>query len=259
MKKIAIVLSALVFLSLSVKAQTFKLANIPELVENKIITLDKESGKKMWQSEVQYQLVSEDGEKYIRYTEKGRGLYGSSKALIEWEVLGFYYVEPYIRPYYSEKKIYSDTGKLLKVETLQYNAEDKKIYFRGEDKVKNKVEKQTFNFEDDVVDKYILGLALQGYDFQGKQNFTFHYLSDEPKMYSNTLVYRDKETVTVPAGSFDCHKVELTVNLGALGFVGAFLPKIYFWYSDTDQPAWIKYEGLESGLGTPYVLMQLAN
>ena len=158
---------------------------------------------------------------------------------------------------YQEKRVFSNQGKLLKVEILQYDDEDKNIYFRREDKVNNKIEKQIFKFENDVVDKYILGLAIQGYDFQRKQDFAFHYLSDEPKIYSNTLIYRDQEKVTVPAGEFDCHKVELTVNLGALGFVGAFLPKIYFWYSDSKPAEWIKYEGLESGLGTPYVLMQL--
>jgi hypothetical protein len=244
-------------------AERFKMPDLPQASTTKVVALDKGSGAFLWQSISTNEVGNEGGKVFIRVTQNGSGRYGGSKEPIDWKIVGYYYADPYIRPYYSKKEIYSKSGKLLKADTFNYQYADKKIYFTRENKINNKTAQQTFKFEDDMIDKYILGTAILSYPFDKKRDFNFHYLSDEPKVYSLTLHYRGKEVVTVPAGTFECHKLEMTVDLGLLGIVGAFIPKTYFWYSsggsiECGEPIeWVKYEGLESGLGTPYIVMTL--
>jgi hypothetical protein len=199
-------------------AESFRLPDLPDLLTEEVVTTDKKSGAFLWSSldgfekgkEKQKENGKEIEKTFVRYSQKGSGKYGGSKDPIKWEIEGYYYADPYIRPYYSKRSIFSEKGKLLEVQTLYFDTKDKKIYFTREDKV-----------------------------------------------YSLTLHYKGTEKITVPAGTFECYKLEMTVDLGLLGIVSAFVPKTYFWYRAKDQQ-WIKYEGLESGLGTPYIVMQLA-
>lgn len=246
-------------------AESFKLPDLPDLLTDEVMALDKKSGAFLWSSldsfekgkEKQKEKGKEIEKTFLRYFQKGSGKYGGSKDPIKWEIEGYYYADPYIRPYHSQKKIFSNKGKLLKIDTLYFDAKAGKIYFSSEDKISKKTTRQTFKLEKDIIDKYAMGTALSSYPFAKKKDFTFHYISDEPKVYSLTLHYKGKEKITVPAGTFECYKLEMTVDLGLLGIVSAFVPKTYFWYRVKDQQ-WIKYEGLESGLGTPYIVMQLA-
>jgi hypothetical protein len=58
-------------------------------------------------------------------------------------------------------------------------------------------------------------------------------------------------------GDIDCYKVELVPHLGILNLVKAFFPKTYLWFSVAPPHFWVKYEGLEEGLGTPQVVVDL--
>lgn len=249
---------AFYFVGGGARAERFKMPQMPPVYTDKIIAVDKASGVNLWEAVDTYQVGVENKKPFIRFTQNGSGRYGNSKESIEWKTIGYYYADPYIRPYYSKKEIYSKSGKLLKVETFDYQAADKKIYFTREDKLKNKTARQTFKYADDTIDKNIIGYAILSYPFDKKGDFSFHYISDEPKVYSLTLHYRGKEKITVPAGNYECHKLEMTVDLGVLGIVGAFIPKTYFWFSLGEPIEWVKYEGLESGIGTPYIVMSRA-
>ena len=52
--------------------------------------------------------------------------------------------------------------------------------------------------------------------------------------------------------------MELILDLGLLNLLTKyFLPKTYMWFTVKEPHTWVKYEGLESGLGSPYVMMEL--
>jgi hypothetical protein len=68
-----------------------------------------------------------------------------------------------------------------------------------------------------------------------------------------------REAVTTPAGTFDCHKIELSPT----GLVGQaaklLLPRTYVWHSATPPHVWVKYRGLDGGPGAPEVVMELTH
>ena len=61
----------------------------------------------------------------------------------------------------------------------------------------------------------------------------------------------------MPAGEFECYKVELVPGLGVLNLFRFAIPKAYFWFTVDPPHYWVRYEGLENGRGTPQVVMEL--
>ncbi len=81
-------------------------------------------------------------------------------------------------------------------------------------------------------------------------------LTDEPAFYNMTLVNKGVEPVDVGGKTIDCYKIQMIPDLGFLGIFAPFVPKTYFWYRVASPHDFIRYEGLESGLNTPYIVMQ---
>ena len=69
------------------------------------------------------------------------------------------------------------------------------------------------------------------------------------------IVGRDR--VTVPAGSFDCYKMELSVT-GIKGIVARLvLPKVYMWQTEAAPHFWVKYQGPEAGPRSREIVREL--
>jgi hypothetical protein len=66
-----------------------------------------------------------------------------------------------------------------------------------------------------------------------------------------------RERLDVPAGAFDCFKVELDPT----GFVGLLadlvLPRLYMWHTLAAPHFWVKYQGPEGGLGSRRIVREL--
>ena len=66
-----------------------------------------------------------------------------------------------------------------------------------------------------------------------------------------------RERVTVPAGRYDCFKVELEPT-GIVGFLAAFkLAKIFMWQTVAAPHFWVKYEGPEGSTGSRQIVREL--
>jgi len=83
-----------------------------------------------------------------------------------------------------------------------------------------------------------------------------HVVTSEPSLYTMRWVVRGIEQLTVPAGTFTSVKVELLIDLGLLSVLRPLLPKLYVWYVAAPPFQWIKYEGLEDGIGSPKVVIE---
>lgn len=90
----------------------------------------------------------------------------------------------------------------------------------------------------------------------GRTKGSIKLLTSEPALYTIRWVSRGPERVTVPAGSFDCVKIELLPELGLLSPLRPLLPKLYVWYTAAAPFDWIKYEGLEDGAHSAKVVIE---
>jgi hypothetical protein len=66
-----------------------------------------------------------------------------------------------------------------------------------------------------------------------------------------------QERVEVPAGTYDCFKVEL-VPTGITGFFARILlPKFFMWHTVAAPHIWVKFQGPAAGLGSPEIVREL--
>jgi len=66
-----------------------------------------------------------------------------------------------------------------------------------------------------------------------------------------------QERVEVPAGTYDCFKVEL-VPTGITGLLArVLLPKLFMWHAVAAPHIWIKFQGPAAGVGSPEIVREL--
>ncbi len=211
-------------------------------------TREKSNGKHLWESTIKMQIMKHEGQSYLYIEENGEGTYNNNYRI--WRTQSYFYFEDSrLIPYQVKSVLKDKSGKIVETIEKFYDRENKEITC----KINHKIE--SFEFKEDIVDKENLGICLGNYPFEEKRDFVFHLLTHEPTLYKITLKYRGQETVTVEDKEYECHKIEMIPDLGLLNIFGAFVPKTYFWYETKAPHEFVKYEGLESGLGTPYVIM----
>jgi hypothetical protein len=251
MKKTAVILLLFCFVFASIsQAEVFQFKYMRKGKEV-LKARDKGSGKPLWQSVFQSQKTEHKGKSFLYLKEEGSGIYGKDKKFKSWIAEAYYRLEGTRAVPYQTKLVYKDQkGKTLQTVTKYYDPEKKKAICSINGKEKE------FKFTEDLVDKEILGTALQNYPFEEKRDVVFHLLTNEPTLYKITVKYRGKEKIKVEGEEILCHKVQMIPDLGLLNVFGAFVPKTYFWYKATPPYDFVRYEGLESGLGTPYIVLE---
>lgn len=250
MKKIFVFLLVSCFFAVSLSyAEVFEINYMRKGTET-LKAREKSSGKDLWQSKILTQKMEHKGETYLYIKEEGAGIYGKDKKYKSWVSEAYYTFKEKRATPYQTKLVYRDgKGKIIHTVNKYYDLGKKKVICRvnGEEKV--------FKFKNDLIDKELLGTALQNYPFDEKRDVAFYLLTNEPTLYKITVKYRGQETIKVGKSMVKCHKLQMIPDLGLLNLLGAFVPKTYFWYKTTMPYSYVRYEGLESGLGTPYIVL----
>jgi len=250
MKKLIVCGCLLSFLLVSLaSAEMFKFARF-HFPERQLKTSDKASGNALWQSRTSSKKVVSGGQTYLKIVEDGTGITGKDKTAKTWHTEAFYKLNgDRITPYQGTIVYKNPAGQVLT--TIN------KYYFTDQNKVVVKINgtEKTFDLKPDLIDKELLGTALTNFPFAEQRDLVFYLLTNEPTVYKMTLKNLGTETLTVGGKPVACYKIQMIPDLGALGLLGAFVPKTYFWYTADDQE-FVRYEGLESGLGTPYIVME---
>jgi len=139
------------------------------------------------------------------------------------------------------------------------------VHTRSYSPEKRKSERDVFDMGDRLVDAKAIVSFLRGFPFpppgaedDADPELEFIFLDESPDTYSVVVTYEGIEDLETPAGKFSCHKLRLIPDLGILTFLGKMLaPDIYMWFTVEPPHFWVKYLGLEGGLGTPSVISEL--
>jgi hypothetical protein len=231
-------------------AEIFKITHINEKPKE-IMAYEKGNGTYLWRSKNIVETFEADGRTYLRITEDGAGQYGNDKGYKTWHAESVYFYENETmvpqRSYLEFKDKDGVTVGLLKA-----------VFDAKEEIVKCKLlnEKKEFEFKKGMIDKNGLGTALMNYPYERKKDFIFPMLTNEPSFYNMTLVNRGVEVLNLNGATAECCKIQMIPDLGFLGIFAPFVPKTYFWYKAAFPHEFVRYEGLESGLNTPYIVMQ---
>ncbi|MDY6966034.1 MAG: hypothetical protein SVM80_08730 [Halobacteriota archaeon] len=122
-----------------------------------------------------------------------------------------------------------------------------------------------------------MGLYLRAASFIPKSMVSLNVMMMDQSFKINATTAKEREIITVPAGTFECHKVELTPDIGSImdqlptgfhlpsGFytiaqrlASRFMPSIFNWYAVEAPHHSVKYEGVEyssssSSMGEPII------
>lgn len=231
-------------------AEIFKITHISEKPKE-ISAYQKDNGKYLWHSRNISATYEADGNVFLRITEDGSGQYGNDKKYKTWHAESVY--------------LYENNTMTPRSSYLEFKDKDgvtvglqKTIFDPKEGIVKCKLlnERKEFEFKEGMLDKNGLGTAMMNYPYDRKKDFVFPMLTNEPAFYNMTLVNKGIEALTVNGKTIECYKVQMIPDLGFLGIFAPFVPKTYFWYKAAYPHEFVRYEGLESGLNTPYIVMQ---
>ena len=226
----------------------------PQKGSSSTTSKDKRSG---WEAMWGMEELRVQGKKAVRFTEKGAGRLSTYPNEVRWSVESVWLAENSFRPLDTEKTITSPDGKVLLLERKHFD------HVKGTVRLERttagaKPETKTLDVPKDTLAIEGLAGVLRFANIPKSRSLSAHVLTNEPEVYSVSFEWRNEENVTTAAGEFHCWKVEMVPHLGLLNVLRPFVQKTYFWFTVAAPYNWIRYQGPESGPGTPEVVMSLS-
>jgi hypothetical protein len=252
------ILLILLFTGTPLLAEPFKVPPIRPNDKGTIITEYKDGGLR-WKADWKTDIYVENGETKFKLVFNAKGLTSPFNQDMTWRSVSIWKAEDEFIPLESETKIKDLSGNLFMIDKKNFNHKKNTAIFEREDlQLGSYLRKQyDITFNTLIVEGIVY--ALRTLPFGTKGAVKAKILSNEPELYNVEFQQRGIEKVKTPDGEIECYKVELVPKLGLLGVFKVFFPKTYFWFTVEPPHRWIRYEGLENGLGTPEVIMDVTN
>jgi len=247
-KQMASVIAAVTLLALPALADTYPIRDLHDGETVHLKASEKSSGADLWTSTVKTYKTSFEGRPFLYVVETGQGKYGGGGKVQSWRSESYSLIEDgHVIPY-QVKQVFKDQGGNV-VSSLEKN------YDRADGKVACQINgrQKTFDFQDDLIDREILGLYVRNFPFGKRREVPFHLLTNEPSQYKISLKDLGLDKIIVDDQEYLCYKLQLLLDMGAINLFSGFFPKTYFWVNAAEPHEVVRYEGLESALGTPYI------
>lgn len=194
----------------------------------------------------------------IQYELKARGAgrYGNRKD-VQWEKRAL--VEERAGQLFtleSSTKIFNRNGYLLKEYRNYFDEQEGTITNQELNNTGNVVNEYFYPIKGPSCDEVTMPFFLKVYA-RNKENVDyrqFYLITNEPRLYDVNIRDRGVETLSLPAGTFKAIKLQLIADLGPLTeIVAQIIPRTYIWFAEDHPHEWLKYQGMDTGYGTPYV------
>ncbi|MBM3249197.1 MAG: DUF3108 domain-containing protein [Candidatus Omnitrophica bacterium] len=232
--------------------------NIDGNEESTYRTILEKSGKVIWQAERSVIKRVEDGKEIVVVSESGHGKYNNSPEDMHWIVKSriLSSQDPVVLE--TTRTAFSSNNKELWRKNKIFDYSKKRLIAEHFDNGRL-IKRKSIPFpEGKVFISEILSLILRGYNFETQEPCSFYIFSWDGKVFKMKARRIDKEIVHVPAGKFECYKIEIFPDFGIVNYLSNHIfPKTYLWFTVKAPHYWVKYEGLESGLTSSYVTMEI--
>ena len=250
----AIVISFLAILIVASSGYSFEMPLTSNYTEESYHCLEKNSGTERWHVDWTIEKVEKDDRIILVMGETGRQVYGSYEERVSWFVETFLEYTDSLQSIYSTKEIRNREGETIEIISKKFDVEHGFVEFERRNLISGKVSNESFEPGSTIIGTENIGIVLRGMNLAEGVESEFYLCTDEPKLYKVTAKCLGKEKIIVNGREFETYKVELIFHVG---FWKLFVPRTYFWYTVNKPHKWIRYEGLESGHGTPQVVMEV--
>jgi hypothetical protein len=221
-----------------------------------VVTYDK-NGAVRWSARWTMDPVTREGRSLVQFTEQGSGRYHPFRQPVQWSLESEWIYSDRYSPLRYHMTYRSEAGEMLATESVEFDWERGVARVRRDDRSGNRDADETIEVPPDTLTPDGLATALRTLPFDDPAPVTVHLLTLEPNLYKVTFRIAGRETVSVPAGDFECYRVRMDVHLGFLRIFRVFLPDTDFWMTVEPPHFWVRYSGLESGRGSPEVVRAL--
>jgi Protein of unknown function (DUF3108) len=227
-------------------------------------TIPKESGSiavagsgkaQRWTAEWTMEPALESGRPAVHFTEVGRGQYSGFTGQVSWKTDAFWAADRALQPLRSEKIVRDANGRVIDTERKIFDPAKGTVHF--ERQWEGQSEARQFSVPSDTLEPEGIAGVLRFLPFEHLRSESIHLFTNEPRLYEMKAELRGRDQVKTASGEYECYKIELVPQLGALNVLHALLPKAYFWFTVAPPHFWVRYEGPENGAGTPHITMEL--
>lgn len=259
MKKyiITFLLIFLVYANVSL-AEPFKVPPILPHEQGTIVTTYVD-GDVRWKADWKADIFEENGVKKFKLVFDAKGLTSPFSMDTTWRTVAVWKAEDEFIPLESETKIKNLSGNLIMIDEKKFNHKRETAVFGREDLQLSSYKRTNYDITPDTLIVEGLVYALRTLPFGTDKVVKAKILSNEPELYNVEFHQRGIEKIQTDDGKVSCYKVEIVPKLGVLGVFKVFFPKTYFWFTVDAPHKWVRYQGLENGIDTPEVIMNVTN
>ncbi len=214
-------------------------------------------GDARWSADWTMEPWSVNGQKAVRFSETGRGIYSPFMQEVQWTLESIWLAEGNYFPLRFEKTFRTPQGRVLAVETKIFDKAAGKVTYEWRNE-KGMRESSAFDARADILTIEGIAGILQNFPFAApgsSRKLDAHLLTNEPRLYDISIEPRGTEKLKTARGEVDCYKLEVVPHLGLMNLFRAFAPKTYFWFSVAPPHSWMRFQGLENGLGSAEIVM----
>ena len=217
---------------------------------------DVRTGADLWR--VQWTVGQEikDGRPVLRLHEEGKGT-RESLAPLTWTVgmiIDLWGEAPRLS---SRREARDETGQPVQIEDRDFD------YARGAGRLvttdlrTGDKESKNVRLNAQSIPPELLPAALRLLPSTKEQQMRFDLVTRGGFVLGIQVKLLGRERVEVPAGSFDCFKLELDPT-GLVGLVAdILLPRLFMWHTVAAPHFWVKYQGPEGGPGSREIVREL--
>jgi hypothetical protein len=230
----------------------------PEIVptEKGSVVVTEPNGRERWSAEWTMTPWTAGGRSAVRFTETGSGMYSGFAKPVRWSLSAVWSAEGAFKPLHFEKTFRNAQDEPIETEIKDFDLDKRSVRFIRETPDTSPETRQIVVPPDTIAVEGMAGV-LRSIPFAAKKPFSLHLFTNDMKLWSLSLENRGREMVHTPAGDFECYKLEMVPRIGMLDVFRKFFPKSHIWFTVAPPHFWVKYEGLENGVGSPNIVMLL--
>ncbi len=217
---------------------------------------DPRSGRELWRTQWVLEQAAQDGRTRIRVQEDGKGYHDADVPTV-WTVRIALDISAGETRFTTTREVRDASGHPLEVQQRDFD------YAGGTGRVittdvrTGRTESRSFPLTANSIGAEVLATELRLLPDLPDQQMRFDLVTREGKVFGMLAKITGRERVDVPAGSFECYKVELAPT-GLVGVLAdLFMPKMYMWHTVAAPHIWIKFQGVEGGPGAPEIIREL--
>jgi hypothetical protein len=217
---------------------------------------DVHTGVTLWQEDWTLRQQVEGGQTVLVLSESGRGVRDSTTPTA-WTLtlrIARWGAEPHVT---ATRQVREPTGRLLRVEERDLDYAGGVGHLRRREGASEKTATRTIPLKASTIPVELLPAILRRLPEEPGQAMAFELITHEGSLVPMEAKIVGEEPVTVPAGTYQCYRVQLTPT-GLTGFLaGLVLPKFLMWHAVAAPHFWVKYQGPAGGLGSPEIVREL--